>query len=195
MTNMKKLMVTIKYMMKHPVNRMQVPVLTAVAGISLIILCAYWLPAWISHSSVKSKITQAKQMIQDSKNSQMINDAYTQSSETVSVIQKKLASQSTTGDIISKINELARINKMALSIENSNNKDEVLSGYELSVLDISVRGSYQGFRSFISGLEKFDSMIVMRRVKIEREPKQGGMVKAAVKTAIYRKTSRQEGLK
>jgi hypothetical protein len=61
------------------------------------------------------------------------------------------------------------------------------------VQEITVSGGYQGLRSFLAGLENFDTVTAIRKLKIDTDGRKPGMVKAVLQLAVYKRASGKAG--
>ncbi|ERR1035437_2197232 len=185
--------ITPAFIMRHPANRATAPVLVISAVIAFGVFSIVWLPQWLSYSSLSGKCAQKTAQIRKAKATLAVQAVFNNVSEQVSLMETKLACGSTEGELSARINRLAKSAGLKLSIENSGSQKETIQGYDIMVQEITVSGGYQGLRSFLAGLENFDTVTAIRKLKIDTDGRKPGMVKAVLQLAVYKRASGKAG--
>lgn len=184
---------TFNFIMRHPANRASAPILLMLVLTVIAVFSICWLPQWISYSSLETKFRQKMEQVNKTKTELAVQAVFKKTLEQVSVIETKLSCHSTEGELSARINSLARLARLKLSIENSGSQKESIQGYDILEQEITVNGSYQGVRSFLTGLENFDTITSIRKLKIENDDRRPGLVKASLQLVVYKRASGKAG--
>lgn len=145
------------------------------------------------YSSLEKRYGVKTAQIKRAKTGLAVEDVYKNVSQEVSVLEKKLSFAGTKGELSARINVLAGSSGLKLSMEDSGSQKETIQGYDITVQEITVSGRYAGLRAFLSGLENFDTVTAIRKIKIEKDDRNPGMVKADIQLAIYKKSAGRAG--
>jgi hypothetical protein len=185
MNPVKTAVVTTAYVFRHRANRAALPVFLISLAVFIAVFFLAWLPAAVAVAGLKKAVNS---VLEEKKNTeaaiQFIKE-YADAKDLSSAAVKKLSNISGAGDISKKINSLAANAGLKFSLENTGNKNERVAGYEVIIQDIAVAGSYKGLRAFLYGLENSEVFAVIRKVRIDREGKIPGNIKAGIQLALY----------
>jgi Tfp pilus assembly protein PilO len=184
---------TLGFIMGHPANRASAPFLVIIAAAAAAVFSICWAPQWVSYSSLEGRSAQKAEQIRKTKTALAVQAVFKNVSEQVSALETKLSCRSTEGELSAGINKLARSAGLKLSIENSGSQKESAQGYDIIVQEITVNGGYRGLRSFLAGLENFDTITAIRRLKIESDGRKPGIIKASLQLAVYKRASGKAG--
>jgi len=193
MKNLKDFMTAIRFTMRHPANKSVLKVFFGVLVLTAI-LFIWWLPAKIEHSSYSGDMDKIREMMSNSLSEQKSYDAFLKASKNSEMLENKISSTKSKGELASEINELARANGLRISMENTGeDKEENIAGCMTDSQEITVSGGYSGLRLFIYGIENMDSMAVLSKVKIENTGTNINSIKAAIRLIFYHKMRVKEG--
>jgi Tfp pilus assembly protein PilO len=181
------------FIMRHPANSSSVPLLSVIAAVAVAVFFIFWVPQWVAYSSLEGRFTEKTGQIRKTKNDLAVEVLFKNASEQVSALEAKLSCRRTEGELSARINTLAKSSGLKLSIENSGGQKESVQGYDVMTQEITVTGGYQGLRSFLAGLENFDVVTAIRKLKIEKDDRKPGLVKATLQLAVYKKGSGKTG--
>ena len=181
------------FIMRHPSNRASLPVLLAAVLAAAGVFSICWAPQGLSYSSLEKRYGVKTAQIKRAKTGLAVEDAYKNVSQEVSVLEKKLSFAGTDGELSAGINVLAGSSGLKLSMEDSGSQKETIQGYDITVQEITVSGRYAGLRAFLSGLENFYTVTAIIKIKIEKDDRNPGMVKADIQLAIYKKSAGRAG--
>lgn len=185
----------ISYIMKHPENRVQVPVVAAALAIFTGIFLFFWMPEFFYISGMANRIKALEENIKKVSSDRQAAVLYTGLSDESAWIEKRISTGAGEGDILMNVNSIARQAGMKLSVENAAKENEPPAGYEVGSQSLVLTGSYGGLRRFIYNLETMDVLTVLRKARVERTGKEPGNIKAWIELVYYKRIRTKAGVK
>lgn len=155
--------------------------------ISVSVAFFYWAPVKGRLTELKSGINSVKTLIAHREESSLVRAVYDEKAALLASMEKRLASDAGSGDITAELGAMAKKSGLKLSVENSSSSSDRVAGYLLTSRDITVTGKYEGLRELLYGIENMSVLTEIDRVRIEREGKEKGMIKASVKFTVFAK--------
>ena len=189
MKNPLKLKVLWDFIMRHPDNRAQAPFVAAAALVFAGILSFLWMPEAISRGTVMDRMKALDENIARINSDTRSAALYSGLSDEAGWVEDRISTNAGEGDIIMKINSVAKQAGIKLSVENAAREKDPPAGFEAGSQSLVLTGSYIGLRRFIYGLGGVDVLTVIRKARIERAGRQPGAVKAWIDLAYFRKNA------
>lgn len=186
MRPLKPLIGFLKDSWKHPKIRRAGWTALAAAGVDLLVLAFFWIPAAWGHHQMEQAIEGERHARIQAAQAAETAQAYDQLSRRAALLEAKWRTPVTQAGLVESLTQSAARHRLKVLSQDFDVKN-LPDGGTAFEQNFSVSGDYPSLRRFLDGLENLPTLTVVRQARLEREGPVGSRVRAVLGLWTYQK--------
>lgn len=180
------------YSLRHPLVKAGLWSALATAAICVAVTLGFWWPPHSDSQDLMDRIESKRREVVSSMYAAELTRAYTRAQREVPELEKKLDNVGSQSDLVGNLGRLAGKTGVRI-LSESYNEGKPQGIYIPLHIDLVLQGNYSALRDFFHGVPGLPVWSEIQDARLERTRESGGLVKAQIRLATYRKAAVSQG--
>jgi hypothetical protein len=172
---------------KHPKVRRASGAALAFAGVDLLILAAFWMPAAWEHHRLEKALEDDRNAKLEASQAREFVLGYVRLSRLAEILEAKWKTPVTQAGLVESLTRTAALHRLKVLSQDFDEKSLPEGGTALEQ-NLSLSGDYASLREFLGSLESLPTLTVVSQARLERVGSSGGKVQATLLLLTYQKS-------